>query len=182
MIRNAYQYERHTFFQGASRLCSITTQARRLRLGITLSSDSPHWSWLGRVFKHVTTRSDPTSSRGVGNNLIGEWPPRSVTSRRDRGVMSACGLLGYMQTLLDDLILEARASPRPSQIYYFARQQSICWYCDVTPRHLILTFKLVCSHTILVYSLHFHTFKLSILLLPHAKNAQYDLDQWYFEL
>ena len=26
--------------------------------------------------------------------------------------MSACGLLGYMQTLLDDLILEARASPR----------------------------------------------------------------------
>ena len=37
----------------------------------------------------------------------------------------------------------------PGPLHYFVGQQSICWYREITSQHLILTFKLVRSHTIL---------------------------------
>ena len=56
----------------------------------------------------------------------------------------------------------SRYSCGPS--HYFVGQQSICWYRDITPQQLILTFKPVRSHTILVCSLHTH--KDSPIIMP----------------
>lgn len=111
----------------------------------TSSLDDPHWSQLGYI-----------------ERLAGQWSWGIILGRIERLagqlIISAFLMLGFMQTLLDDLLSRGlghapRTFPRyrvAAFVLFRSFSNSICWYRDIYSTTLDLT--PVRLHNILVCS------------------------------